>query len=69
MAKIESKKMKLRKFDHGPWVAQNGNVYSDDFTLDVMLRVSGDFVSEQQRQEYAEALAEALNNASYESND
>ena len=66
--KIESKKMKLRKFDHGPWVATGGNVYSDDFTHDVMLRVTGDFVTPQQKQEYAEALAEALNNASYESN-
>ena len=59
--------MKLRKFDHGPWVATNGNVYSDDFEHDVMLRVSGDFVDSNQKQEYAEAIAEALNNASYES--
>lgn len=62
--------MKLRKFDTGPWAAINGNVYSDDFTLDVVLRISGDFATPQQKQEYAEAIAEALNKAQYsESND
>jgi hypothetical protein len=52
--------------DKGPWrlyfdVSMFG-VASDDFKHDVVLRVSGDFGGEDKR-EYCELLATALNNA------
>lgn len=49
--------------DKGPWtVSEDGRVIeSDDFTHDVILRVTGDFYSDEQRKEYAENLAAKLN--------
>lgn len=46
------------------WSADaNGNVFDADFTHDVMLTVNGDFRSNIQRIEFAEAIAAALNQA------
>lgn len=49
--------------DKGPWVVSNDGreIASDDFTHDVILRVTGDFWSDEQRKAYAENLAAKLN--------
>ena len=49
--------------DKGPWKASEDgrNVMSDDFDHDVMLTISGDFESPEQRLSYATWLAQALN--------
>ena len=49
--------------DKGPWtVSDDGRaIESDDFTHDVILRVAGDFFSDEQRKAYAENLAAKLN--------
>lgn len=49
--------------DKGPWtVSEDGSaIESDDFTHDVILRVTGDFYSDEQRKEYADNLAAKLN--------
>lgn len=53
--------------DKGPWKVGNhngkegGSVYSDDFTHDVVLAISGDFEDDHQRIEYAKALCARLN--------
>lgn len=54
--------------DKGPWETKmfpEGTVYlySDDFEHDVSLKVMGDFASSEDKLNYANALAEALNNA------
>ena len=53
----------LSKLDAGPWmVFENGaGVISDDFTHDVILKISGDFADNSDRAAYAEALAAKLN--------
>ena len=56
--------------DKGPWLVAydlDGKavaVYSDDFSRDVTLRISGDFADETDRQAYADWLTNALNEAS-----
>jgi len=49
--------------DKGPWVvSEDGQaIESDDFTHDVILRVTGDFYNDEQRKAYAENLAMKLN--------
>ena len=49
--------------DSGPWtVSDDGRtISSDDFTHDVLLRVSGDFYNDAQRKCYADQLAKILN--------
>jgi hypothetical protein len=51
--------------DKGPWsvvLTESGwGVSSDDFTHDVLLRVSGDFADKDERRRYCEWLAEKLN--------
>ena len=49
--------------DTGPWiVCWNGKeIVSNDFTHDVILRVSGDFYSDEQRKAYSDYLAAKLN--------
>lgn len=49
--------------DKGMWVvSDNGvSISSDDFTHDVILRVTGDFFSDEQRKAYSENLAAKLN--------
>jgi hypothetical protein len=49
--------------DKGPWTvdADGKSIQSDDFTHDVILRVTGDFYSDAQRKAYAENLAKKLN--------
>lgn len=51
--------------DKGPWhVGTNGkDVFSDDSTVDVALRLSGDFRDDEHRRQYAEWLCEVLNYA------
>lgn len=39
------------------------NVYDDDFGYDAMLRISGDFATDERRHEYASAVVAALNAA------
>jgi hypothetical protein len=54
--------------DRGPWsvamVDGKPELFSDDFEHDVKLRISGDFADDQQRMNYANALAAQLNAAS-----
>lgn len=52
--------------DKGPWyVGKDGrDVFSDDFTVDAALRLSGDFRDDEHRKEYAEWLCCSLNKAS-----
>jgi hypothetical protein len=49
--------------DKGKWYADHygRKVWSNDFTHDVVLEVSGDFGSEEERIEYANWLADKLN--------
>lgn len=49
--------------DKGPWeVSKDGSaIQSDDFTHDVILRVTGDFYSDEQRKAYSDILAMKLN--------
>ena len=49
--------------DKGPWTvsADGREIESDDFAHDVILRVTGDFYSDEQRKAYAENLAAKLN--------
>lgn len=50
--------------DKGPWVVQcqcGSCIESDDFTHDVILRICGDFESDEQRFAYAQGLADLLN--------
>lgn len=49
--------------DTGPWTVSNdgGAIASDDFTHDVILLVTGDFFSDEQRKAYSENLATKLN--------
>lgn len=50
--------------DKGPWTVCNPEGYaieSDDFTHDVILRIHGDFESDEQRRAYAQGLADILN--------
>lgn len=58
--------------DKGPWRVFNAKpgtekegaaigIQSDDFTHDVLLRVSGDFKDNEQKYEYCELLAKILN--------
>lgn len=49
--------------DKGPWRAGDDgkNVYSDDFTADVSLRIDGDFLDDHHRKDYAVWLARTLN--------
>lgn len=49
--------------DKGPWtVSVDGrSIESDDFTHDVILRVTGDFYCDEQRKAYADNLAAKLN--------
>ena len=50
--------------DKGPWEPTDKTgkaIQSDDFTHDVMLRICGDFASDEQRYAYAQGLAEVLN--------
>jgi hypothetical protein len=49
--------------DKGPWkVGKDGrDVFSDDFTVDVALRISGDFHDDDHRMRYAEWLCSVLN--------
>ena len=49
--------------DKGPWrsSADGRNVFSDDFTVDVALRISGDFRDDNHRQQYAAWLTSRLN--------
>ena len=56
----------FRSFDKGPWRVIPGAVTtslvaSDDFTHDVSLRITGDFLSRTERDAYARALADLLN--------
>ena len=49
--------------DKGPWTTNLDGKYiqSDDFTHDVILRIGGDFESDEQRRAYAQGLADILN--------
>lgn len=49
--------------DAGPWtVSETGcSIQSDDFTHDVILRVTGDFYDDVQRKAYSDNLAAKLN--------
>jgi hypothetical protein len=49
--------------DQGDWAASEDGkrIESNDFTHDVWLKVSGDFVDDAQRKKYAENIAERLN--------
>ncbi len=49
--------------DKGPWIVESDgkSIRSDDFTHDVVLRITGDFYSDEQRKAYAENLAAKLN--------
>lgn len=51
--------------DKGPWrVSDDGkDVFSDDFSADVALRISGDFIDDHHRKDYAAWLARTLNGA------
>jgi hypothetical protein len=51
--------------DRGPWHASpdRPHVFSDDFTHDVVLRVTGDFADFEDRLAYCEWLASVLNAA------
>ena len=60
----------LSDFDKGPWrvIHEAGGgivVGSDDFTHDVWLRISGDFVDADQKTEYAESLVVVLNDSAH----
>ena len=49
--------------ERGPWeVSDDGRtIMSDDFTHDVMLAVSGDFGSDEDRKAYSDEIARRLN--------
>jgi len=49
--------------DKGPWHrdVHGKQISSDDFTHDVVLRISGDFYNEEQRKAYADNLVVKLN--------
>lgn len=56
--------------DRGPWTVEtwkdeNGNdkvgLFSDDFTHDVVLNITGDFWDNKQRMMYAQQLADRMN--------
>lgn len=49
--------------DAGPWMVSpdGGGIQSDDFTHDVILRVTGDFYNDAQRKAYSDNLAAKLN--------
>lgn len=49
--------------DDGPWtVSEDGHsIASDNFTHDVILRITGDFYDDRQRKAYAENLVKKLN--------
>lgn len=52
--------------DNGPWYAhkeEDGEIvlYSDDFTIDAQLKISGDFYDEHHKLRYANWLADKLN--------
>lgn len=51
--------------DKGPWRAGDDgkDVFSGDFTADVALRISGDFIDGHHRKDYAAWLARTLNDA------
>jgi hypothetical protein len=53
----------IPEHDQGPWrVSADGKaISSDDFTHDVILRISGDFYDDAQRKRYSENLAVKLN--------
>jgi hypothetical protein len=65
IAAAPTAKNEIGQFDKGPWKVGTNNglpsVYSDDFTHDVVLAISGNFESKAQHQAYAEALAARLN--------
>jgi hypothetical protein len=52
--------------DRGPWRAGDDgkDVFSEDFAADVALRISGDFIDDHHRKDYAAWLARTLNGAS-----
>jgi len=47
--------------ENGSWFANGGNIYSNDFTHDVMLWVTGDFPSPEIKHAYAEEISRRLN--------
>lgn len=48
--------------DVGPWIVFDCNtIWSEDFTHDVALKISGDFADDAQRMQYAENLCAQLN--------
>lgn len=47
--------------ESGKWFAEGDNICSSDFTHDVCLKVSGDFESDEQKEEYAREIARRLN--------
>lgn len=52
----------LSKLDKGPFsVMSEGFISSNDFTIDAALRVTGDFESAEQKQQYCEAICQRLN--------
>jgi hypothetical protein len=54
--------------DKGPWIVEKDgkSIMSDDFTHDVVLRITGDFYRDEQRKAYAENLAKKLNAPNFE---
>lgn len=51
--------------DPGPWRASDDgkDVFSEHFAVDAALRISGDFIDDHHRKDYAVWLARTLNNA------
>jgi hypothetical protein len=47
--------------DKGPWVVINANAVSNDFTHDVVLRITGDFADYDEKLKYANWLVNRLN--------
>lgn len=51
--------------DRGPWAARKSQwgvlIESDDFEHDVLLHLSGDFASDEDWNEYAQAIVDRLN--------
>jgi hypothetical protein len=64
---VELEKALGRPFvvERGPWVVQNDgySIASEDFTHDVILKVSGDFYDDAQRFAYSSELCRRLNAA------
>ena len=59
----KSRSYQPRQCSKGPWLASDDGreIASDDFTHDVVLRVTGDFESDELRKAYADNLAAKLN--------